>query len=280
MNKLLEIIDSRIQKKIKNTNFLTSAPCVVKHIASDEAVTVSLISNGTILTVPNYSGSSLEVGESVQLFYFGNMLTDKNAYIGASLNKDGETSHINKIPLNIETGSLTANGAVLGYCYVEANQDINAALNFNAIVLGSTSSDISFEIYINNVKYDYEPIVTSHEGEYDHISFSLQIDLATDLNTIIIRGVGTGAITNVRGYIEGKDITVYPVYEETSASDYSYSKDIDSVIIESFRGNSLYPSIPEEIENLNVTILNGASFYSSDIKAVYIPNGVETIVGS
>ena len=81
------LVRQEAEKAIKNSACVFSAPCVVVSALGDQKYTVRLITGDAQYTVMNYSGSDLQVGETVQLFYRGNVISNQTAYIGASLNK-------------------------------------------------------------------------------------------------------------------------------------------------------------------------------------------------
>lgn len=88
MNAFNELVKQEADKAIKNSACVFSAPCVVVSVLENQKYVVKLITNNAQYTVVNYSGSNLEVGESAQLFYRNNIISEQTAYIGASLTKD------------------------------------------------------------------------------------------------------------------------------------------------------------------------------------------------
>lgn len=102
-NDLITIINRIIEKRIASNSFIKTIPCTVIDASNDEKVQVSLNTNGAVYTVQNRSGSSLNNGENVSLYYSGSIIGN-NAYIGASLNKqDGGSSDVNYIIENLES---------------------------------------------------------------------------------------------------------------------------------------------------------------------------------
>lgn len=82
------LVRQEAEKVVKDSACVFSAPAVVISIESNQRYKVRLITSDVQYTLANYSGSNLEVGESVQIFYRNNILSEQSAYIGASLTKD------------------------------------------------------------------------------------------------------------------------------------------------------------------------------------------------
>lgn len=88
MDALNELIVSGAKKVVNNSACLFSAPCTVIASLGNQLYTVKLVTSGAQYNVMNYSGSNLEVGDSVQLYYRSNIISEQTSYIGASLTKD------------------------------------------------------------------------------------------------------------------------------------------------------------------------------------------------
>lgn len=84
---LNELIKSGAEKAIDKSACIFTAPCTVISIGSNGMYTVKLVTSDAQYTVRNYSGSDLAVGESCQLFYRNNVISNQTAYIGAAANK-------------------------------------------------------------------------------------------------------------------------------------------------------------------------------------------------
>lgn len=85
---LNELIKSGAEKAIDKSAAIFTAPCTVVSIGSNGMYTVKLVTSDAQYTVRNYSGSDLAVGESCQLFYRNNVISNQTAYIGAAANKN------------------------------------------------------------------------------------------------------------------------------------------------------------------------------------------------
>ena len=85
---LNELIKSGAEKAIDKSAAIFTAPCTVVSIGSNGMYTVKLVTSDAQYTVRNYSGSDLAVGESCQLHYRNNVISNQTAYIGAAANKN------------------------------------------------------------------------------------------------------------------------------------------------------------------------------------------------
>lgn len=85
---LNELIKSGAEKAIDKSAAIFTAPCTVISIGTGGMYTVKLVTSDAQYTVRNYSGSDLAVGESCQLYYRNNVISNQTAYIGAAANKN------------------------------------------------------------------------------------------------------------------------------------------------------------------------------------------------
>jgi len=85
---LNELIKSGAEKAIDKSACVFTAPCTVVSVNGNQMYTVKLVTSDAQYTVRNYSGSDLAVGESCQLFYRNNIISNQTAYIGAAANKN------------------------------------------------------------------------------------------------------------------------------------------------------------------------------------------------
>lgn len=66
--KLIKIIDERIEKKLAKTNFVTKYVGIVKYVSNDNAaVAVTIAGYDTLFTFLNKTGEVLSVGDSVKI---------------------------------------------------------------------------------------------------------------------------------------------------------------------------------------------------------------------
>lgn len=90
MDALNQIIQREAEKIISKSSSLFSAPCRVIEALGNQKYRVQLITSDTQYNLMNFSGSDLQVGESAQIFYRNNIISEQTAYIGASLTKERE----------------------------------------------------------------------------------------------------------------------------------------------------------------------------------------------
>lgn len=87
MDELIKIIDQRISKKISEQSraFMKSKPAIVTTVDGLN-VTVKMLDTNSIHTIPNRSGTFLNVNDNVQVYYKGNIINSSNAYVGNVFN--------------------------------------------------------------------------------------------------------------------------------------------------------------------------------------------------
>ena len=87
MDELIKIIDKRIAKILSEQSraFMKSKPAIVTAV-NGLNVTVKMLDSNSIYTLPNRSGTFLNVNDNVQVYYKGDVVNSSNAYIGNSLN--------------------------------------------------------------------------------------------------------------------------------------------------------------------------------------------------
>ena len=87
MDELIKIIDKRIEKMLSEQSraFMKSKPAIVTAV-NGLNVTVKMLDSNSIYTLPNRSGTFLNVNDNVQVYYKGDVVNSSNAYIGNSLN--------------------------------------------------------------------------------------------------------------------------------------------------------------------------------------------------
>ena len=276
MNKLLEIIDSRVLSKIRTANFLTAVPCTVLAVNNDGTVKVKVIANDSTMTVPNYSGSSVSEGESVQMFYSGSVLAEKTAYIGASANKDsgGRLVRLTGTTLNKVMGSTES---VFGNIGVKCNGEANVMLFLNTNVYGTEAGNLAIKIYVDNVALTFSPQQYISSDKYSFISLSTALSLTSGEHTINVTGAGKGSVTSAEIYIVGTNIEMYEPYVPTGDDDYLYATSNNEVHIRHYIGEANNPSVPDTINDNPVKYIEPTAFNYSTVNRVYIPDGVEEI---
>lgn len=173
MNKLLELIDKRIAAKLNQTVFLTATPAVVQAVNSESNVTVKIIATGSNILIPNYSGSTVRVGEPVQVYYSGNSLTSKNAFIGASLNKSEGGGVQSETIAIIWAGSQAEYDEMEGHSdntlYITMEDSSALTRNELGMVRGTTVQSDSIAVIWSGTQAGYDDM-ESHEDDTLYIT--------------------------------------------------------------------------------------------------------------
>ena len=82
------LVRQEAEKVVKNSACVFSAPARVISVEGNQKYKVQLVTSDAQYILANYSGSDLYVGESVQIYYRNNYISEQTAYIGSSLTKD------------------------------------------------------------------------------------------------------------------------------------------------------------------------------------------------
>lgn len=92
---LLELIEKEFDKKIAEKPLILAVPCVVLKDLGDEYYRVYCMSDESEYEFINLTGSHLEVGDRVQVYYKTNNMKTANGYIGASIsNKPCKSGYV------------------------------------------------------------------------------------------------------------------------------------------------------------------------------------------
>lgn len=280
MDKFDQLIESIVEKKTKDAPYLKTMPCTVEEVVDEYHVKVISVSSGTRYTVPNYSGSQVYVGETVQLFYKGNMALNSNAYIGASLNKgrDGEGYS----PVCVKGSSLTGQvfeeqRTVSGIGILCEKFTAVALLVFNANVVGTEGGTLEITVYVDDEQYPFLSQTTLQPDYHSTVSFTLPINISAGKHKIKICASGTSEILDVLSYVYCDRITETDYYDPTDEGDYIFEIVNDESYAEYYIGESKNPAIPDTLDNKPVKLLGLTLFDHSDVETVYIPNGIEEI---
>lgn len=87
MDALNELIKAGAEKVINKSSCLFSVPCIIVSALGNQMYRVKLVTSDAQYNVMNYSGADLQVGESAQLYYRNNIISEQTAYIGAACTK-------------------------------------------------------------------------------------------------------------------------------------------------------------------------------------------------
>lgn len=94
--KLIKIIDERIEKKLAQTNFVTKYVGIVVDVSSDNAtITVIIAGYDTHFTFPNKTGEVLSVGDGVKIECNNGQLT--GGYISEKFGKSTILTRVRNI---------------------------------------------------------------------------------------------------------------------------------------------------------------------------------------
>ena len=94
--KLIKIIDERIEKKLAQTNFVTKYVGIVVGVSSDDAtITVTIAGYDTHFTFPNKTGEVLSVGDGVKIECNNGQLT--GGYISEKFGKSTILTRVRNI---------------------------------------------------------------------------------------------------------------------------------------------------------------------------------------
>lgn len=154
MDKLKEIIELITRKVIKDNKFLSAVPCKVIKSNEDDSFVVKTFSSGAEYKVYNYSGSKVDVGDNVQVFYQDG-LGSQSSYIGCSLYKESVLS-INDVIL---TGNKTSVDIkmpfliVAGETYVIDGTEMTARTGASIMAIGGSKAvgALSLAIGVNTI---------------------------------------------------------------------------------------------------------------------------------
>lgn len=273
MESLFTLIDERVEKVISSSTLISSAPCVVIGIRENEMVQVRLLSNGAEYTVPNWSGSCLNLGETVSLFYKG-IISNETCYIGASSNKDSNTNgYVYGEAYLGELQGVNRNIAVIDFY----NSSENILLGFDAVIQGGSESvsNGTISIYIDGVSKRYTPMFTTVLGGYTHCSFTLPYSISNGIHTIEIKcECENSMLVDIESYVWG---SVRLPIEPTDENDYIYRIDNGSAYIIKYIGTKRYIQTPLTLEGVPVKIIGKSAFMETDVKMVVVSEGVEEI---
>lgn len=275
MEAIFALIDERISKYLSNSPYIVALPCVVKELKDNGFVEVELVSNKARYTVPNWSGSSVEVGENVQLFYRGAILSEQSAYVGASLNKNNGGVAFNSVSGEVITAELSDNEELLSYMTV-ANFSNSVILSVNLTFNGDASNagNGTISVYVDETEQPYTPIFNVGANGYETLSFSLPLNLSIGSHYIEVKGTGEYADLISGCVFAYGDIDEY---NSTTESDYYYTIENGAATITKYIGGSICPRIPTTLDGATVTTIDTGAFSDTGVRNVYIPDGVEEI---
>lgn len=277
MDALLELIKSQTQKEINQSVAIFSIPCRVVAQVGDEKYTVKVIGSDVQYDVYNLSGSSVNVGEQVQLYYRNGIISSRTSYIGASLTKGGGGGS----PCEYVTGF--SNNAALSNTYKEINAIYFRALgttkiflSCNVTVEGTSTGNAVFRIYYDNELINYEPKSSVSIGGYSNVNISLPFSCVLGDHKIKIMAIGAGRVTSY-GFVFGQLITATSGYTATDEDDYIYETTADSANTIFYTGETVQPAVPATLSEKDTDIIRATTFGGTGVVRVLIPDGITEI---
>jgi len=276
MDALEQIIQNEFEKEIANSVLISSLPAKVIENLGNEFYTVELITSKSKFNLVNFSGSSLNVDENVQVFYRGGGVSSKSAFIGASLNKsDGNKIRYfygtDKSNISIETVSSVSE------ILFENKDETTINLVFNAVLSSEEGSNYTFTIYVDNVLQDFSIIGTVAAEGYDNCSFTIPIEIYdSGMHLIRIAGVGDCTVIQSKAYIFGQDLQS-SAYLVTNEDDYVYKLNSTNSDTIYYKSAYKYILMPTTFEDLPLNVIGMTTFADTDIEGVIIPEGVTVI---
>ena len=272
MDDLFSLIDNRIEKSGILKAYLKSIPCRVISFNNDGSVLVESVIDGAQYNLFNYSGSSLNIGENVQVYYKDNI---SNGYIGASITKE-DSSPLMLVDGDAYVGELFSdNYRVIGDCSFKCLGFANCMISFNYVLIGSDIGNVTFKFVVDDVDLSFTPIISVVNGSYYSGSFTIPCSALSGEHILEIKGKGSAAMSSIQLTVCGHGVeSCEKPYDPTTQEDYLYSIANNEVSIIRYLGNNLRPAIPDTIESLPVRRLYTTAFNYSNVEAVYIPDGV------
>ena len=281
MDVVRELIHNEAENVLNNSACIFSTPVRVVEDLDNELYVVETIATQSKYTVHNYSGSSIEVGEDVLLYFKGSIISNKSAYIGASLNKGGGgNTKYSKIIYIMGDNTLTElTNTETQICEVNfktLTDETTISLVFNTVIDSDTSGTAMFKIYLDDEIIDYVPTDTINIG-YTHCTFNLPISIEEiGEHTISITATGIGYTEQIKGFIHGQSIE--PMEElPTDENDYIYEVFNDHSETWFYIGTKKRIIMPLTLEGQPVTIVHATTFTETDVVSVRIPEGIRII---
>lgn len=274
MSELYDLVSSIVKKELNGLNLTKTIPCRVVQVLDNEKVEVELISNKAHYRVYNYSGSPVNIGETVQLFYRGT-ISENSAYIGASFYKSDATT--NFVIMDSKTGLISSEYSLASKVDIKAINDTNIEITYNASILGTNNGEVEFVIRIDGIEQDYKPLSSTIESSRIMVSFSMPSHIAQGKHSIEIRVKGTANIERVYAFVSGQVEKIEVDFDNVTSDDFIYITNDTTTDIALYIGESLVPKIPDTINGNPVGVLYASAFNASNVEAVYIPDGVTEI---
>ena len=128
MNTVIQLIDGRVKAILSDSDFVLTAPCVIKKLLADNMVEVQMVSDGRKFTVLNGSGVQLAVNDEAKLAYRG-YISDGTSYIIAAKGHDSvalDPTLLSSLTEGSVINIRRKNDTLFSTIDVEADEDITA----------------------------------------------------------------------------------------------------------------------------------------------------------
>ena len=128
MNTVITLIDDRVKTILSGSDFVLTAPCVIKKLLADNMVEVQMVSDGRKFTVLNGSGVQLAVNDEAKLAYRG-YISDGTSYIIAAKGHNSvaiEPTLLSSLTEGSVVKIRKENDTLFSTIDVEADEDISS----------------------------------------------------------------------------------------------------------------------------------------------------------
>lgn len=272
---LTQFINQKIDKRLADSDYIHSIPARVKKSLDNGMYTVELISNGAEYVLPNWTGSELDVGDNVNIFYKGSMFSERTAVIGNAYCKS-DISVKNKVRYIKATsfnGEVTQAGKLISKVTFEAVQDTKVFAVMNGNIWGSSDGFNFIRLYMDGTLHEYQPEVTVVANQNAVQCFNLPFDVTEGEHTMEVISSGVGGYTGIYCYVWGQGLRQQDSYEPTNEDDYIYGT--NNIIY--YIGDKRNPLLPEQLDNNTITTIESVAFSGTDIVSAKIPDGYTRI---
>ena len=274
MSELYNLISNIVKKELGSFNSIQTVPCRVIDVLNNGTVQVELVSTKARYIVANCSGSTVNIGETVQLYYRG-IISNHTAYIGASFYKSGTTS--NFVTMDSKVGLVGSDFSLVSSIRIKSLSDTNIEITYNATILGTDNCDIEFVVRIDGIEHSYKPTVSMVVASKFPICFSVPYDVKKGNHIVEIFAKGLSNIECAYGFISGQVDKGEIIFDDISATDFIFIDNTDTVDTALYTGDNLVVKIPNARDGKPVKIIRASTFNVSNVEAVHIPDGVTEI---
>lgn len=270
---LTELINQKVDKKIVESDIVHALYAKVINPLENGMYVVEIIPTKTQLILPNWTGSELDIDENVQVFYKGEIISERTAYIGSSFYK-GDIASRNRVKYIVGTaklGTISTTQRTIATIKFEALQKTKVFVVLNSNIWGNETGFSTVYIYMDGQMHEYVP-KTTVTANYDSVqSFTLPFDVTKGKHVVDIRASGSGDYIDIYTFVFGQGLNDKETYDPTDEDDYIYT---GGTIIY-YIGESTTPLMPVTLDNVPVTTLLPTAFCGNEeLESVKIQNGV------